>query len=265
MRVEPDWVQELPEAYRDPVKIKEALERLPTVEKEAAQFKGFYDNEYSPWLKEHGSAYQEYARDADEYKRWKSGHQGKPAVSDDSLTVRHASADLDFNDPDAVEKTYHALHEEIGTLKTDVSTLKTAYEAERNNVYQLIALQEQAYGLLNSELYSHLDWKPTTDIRQVATYARDHGLADLTEAAQQLYRGTREKSIEQQAYERGKREGEQAARNASITTEMGTGTPLPEIRRPRPEGMTTGYGNHNLDAMQQAIAERRAARRMATT
>ncbi len=260
-----EWLQDLPEAYRDPAKIKEVLGKMPDLEKELAVHKEFYEKQYMPWLNEHGALYQDYTREADDYRRWKDG-QGKAATGTDlAPSARQSSVALNFDDPDALEKAYHTMEEELGSLKTEISTLKTAQEAERNNVYQLIALQEQAYGLLNSELYQHLDWKPQTDIRQVATYARDHGLADLTEAATQLYRGTREKSIEQQAYERGKREGEQAVRNASITTEMGTGTPLPELRRARPEGMTTGYGNTNLDAMNRAIAERRAARRMATT
>ena len=272
--MEQDWLQELPESYRDPAKIKDALAHVQDLEAQVQVHKNFYDNEYMPWVKEHGSAYQDYTRDADDYRRWKGGTGTRrvPETSTAEPSAYAPPAALNFDDPDALEKTYNSLQSEIGALRTEqardkaeITGLKAAYEGERNNVYQLIALQEQAYGLLNSELYTHLDWKPQTNIRDVASYAKDHGLADLTEAAQQLYRGTREKSIEQAAYERAKRDLEQAQRNQTVTTEMSGGTPLPELRRNRPEGLGTGYGNTNIDAMSRAIAERRAARRMATS
>ena len=271
---EQDWLQELPEAYRDPARIKDALAHVQELEAESGRYKDFYEKSYMPWVKEHGTNFQEYTRDAEDYRRWKQGDSGHPAPGSPPEPSNYATpAAPNFDDPNALEHTYHSLQSEIGALraeqdanKAEVIGLKNAYEGERNNVYQLIALQEQAYGLLNSELYTHLDWKPQTNIRDVASYAKDHGLADLTEAAQQLYRGTREKSIEQAAYDRAKRDFEAAQRNERVTTEMGGGTPLPELRsRTRPEGLGTGYGNANLTAMQQAIAERRAGRRMATS
>ena len=260
----------LPEAYRDPEKLKAFFARVPDLEREATQYKDFYEKQYMPWVKDHGTSFQQYQQDVDDYRQWKEGKSVHPTT--DLSTTHREPADttpLNFDDPDALEKAYHRLENDIGSLRstyeTEISTLKTALESERTNVYQLVALQEQAYGLLNSELYDHLGWKPTTNIRDVASYAKDHGLADLTEAAQQLYRTNREKALEQAAYERARRDLEQQHRNEMVTTEMGSGTPLPELRRARPEGLTRGYGNANAEAMQRAIAERRAARRMAQT
>ena len=267
--MEQDWLQELPEQYRDPAKIKETLARVQDLERDATQYKSFYNDQYMPWVKEHGTTFQEYTKEADAYREWKANRRdGLRDAPTPTIIRREPESDpLNFDDPDALEKAYHRLENDIGqlrsTYKTDIGTLKNALESERTNVYQLIALQEQAYGLLNSELYDHLEWKPTTNIRDVASYAKDHGLADLTEAAQQLYRSNREKSLEQAAYDRAKRDLEQQHRNEMVTTEMSSGTPLPEIRRGRPEGLGRGYGNTNVEAMSRAIAERRAARRMA--
>ena len=268
--MEQDWLQELPEQYRDPVKLKETLAKVEALERDATQYKDFYDNQYLPWVKEHGTTFQEYTKEADAYRQWKANQQD-PARTTLPTSPRHEpeTEPLNFEDPDIVEKVYHRLENDIGQLRstneTEISSLKTALDSERTNVYQLIALQEQAYGLLNTELYDHLDWKPTTNIRDVTVYARDHGLADLTQAAQQLYRSNREQALEQAAYDRAKRDVEQQHRNEMVTTEMGSGTPLPELRRSRPEGLGRGYGNTNLQQMAQAIAERRAARRMATS
>ena len=268
--MEQDWLQELPEQYRDPAKLKETLARVQDLERDATQYKDFYENQYMPWVKEHGTTFQEYTKEADAYRQWKASQHEPGPLSSSAPQRREPEPDpLNFDDPDALEKTYHRLENDIGQLRstyeTEIATLKTALDSERTNVYQLIALQEQAYGLLNTELYDHLDWKPTTNIRDVTVYARDHGLADLTEAAQQLYRSNREKALEQSAYERAKKDVEQQYKNEMITTEMGSGTPLPELRRNRPEGLGRGYGNTNVEAMSRAIAERRAARRMATS
>lgn len=261
---------ELPEQYRDPAKLKETLARVQDLERDATQYKDFYDKQYMPWVTEHGTTFQEYTREADAYRQWKARHAGQTA--DQEPTTRREPPDptpLNFDDPDALEKAYHRLDDNLehlrSTYETEIASLKTALENERTNVYQLVALQEQAYGLLNSELYDHLGWKPTTNIRDVASYAKDHGLADLTEAAQQLYRSNREQALEHAAYERAKRDLEQQYKNERVTTEMGGGTPLPQLRGARPEGLVRGYGNANTEAMQRAIAERRAARRMASS
>ena len=261
-----DW-NDLPEQYRNPEQVKALLDRVPTIETEAQRYKDFYEKEYAPWLQEHGTAFQAYQREADEYQRWKAtGIKGAAGDHGGESGGREASPAIDFDhDPDALPKTYQALHDDIASVRSELGGLKTAYEAERNNVYQLFALQEQAYGLQNTELYDHLGFKPKTNVREVAQYARDHGLADLTEAAQQLYRGDREKQIAQEAYARAMHDAELKYRNERVTTEMGSGTPLPELRRQRPEGLQSGYGNANLEAMQRAITERRAARRMATS
>ena len=268
--MEQDWIQDLPEQYRDPTKIKETLAKVEALERDATQYKDFYDNQYMPWVKEHGTTFQEYTKEADAYRQWKASPHDPTQPLPTTMARREPEADpLNFDDPDALEKAYHRLENDIGQLRsayeTDISSLKTALESERTNVYQLIALQEQAYGLLNTELYDHLEWKPTTNIRDVTVYARDHGLADLTQAAQQLYRSNREQALEQAAYDRAKRDLEQQRRNEMVTTEMSSGTPLPELRRNRPEGLVRGYGNTNGEAMSRAIAERRAARRMAQT
>lgn len=276
--MEQDWLDALPEAYRDPEKLKALAERAPDLEREATQYKDFYEKQYMPWVTEHGTTFKQYQQDADDYRRWKEGGQGtRPTELPPARSAPLAdTTPINFDDPDALEHAYHRLENDIGDLRStyaaEISTLKTALESERTNVYQLIALQEQAYGLLNNDTWTEIGrlkgeetWRPQTDIRAVASYAKDHGLADLAEAHQQLYRTNREKALEQAAYERAKRDVEAQYKNERVTTEMGSGTPLPELRRSRPDGLTRGYGNNNLEAIQRTIAERRAARRMAAS
>lgn len=266
--MERDWLASLPEDVR--AKAAEDLNQLDTLQQRLDQtqrYEKFYTDTYLPWVKDHGTTFEEYERQREAFKEWQSQGSARPERHANAATTPATDTPIDWDHPDAVEKAYSSLAQQLERERQERVLMQQTFEVERDNLMRIMTLQEQAYGLLNNEVIDHLkardEWTPRTDIRAVAQHARDKGYADLTQAHQDLYRADHEKDIEKSAYERGLRDAEARLAKQSITTEMGEGTPPLMPRRQAPQAR--GYGNAGIENLMQQIAERRTARRMANS
>jgi hypothetical protein len=215
----------------------------------------WYEESYKPW-------WQTYGGDFTEFQQWKQGG-GRPAEPEPEPA--RAEAGIDWGDMDAPRKSYETLESRLNGLeqKFDATTnvIATTIQSKTEEMQRLLALQEQAYGILNEATWNRIEpgWRPNVDIPQVVRHAQQYNIPDLRRAYDHYTQADREKDLERRAYERGKEEGQRAAAAASVTTEMGNGTPLRHSREPEQRGR--GYGTDYDKIM--AAAQSRFARRNA--
>lgn len=263
---ERDWLTALPEDVRS--QAAEDLARLDTLQHErdeAKRYEEFYNTTYLPWVKDHGTTFQAYEREKDAFQAWRDGRGTTPQTTPQpTIPTQHAT--IDWDAPNAIEQVYQDVTARLEREHNERVALREEMQVERDNMMRMLALQEQAYGLVHGELFQHLEtrdqWKPQTDIRAVAQHARDHGFTDLTQAHRDLYAGQTRKAAEDAAYQRGLQDAALRQARETVTTEMSEGAAPILARRPA-AGAARGYGNTGINELMQAIAERRQARRQA--
>ena len=214
----------------------------------------WYEESYKPW-------WQTYGGDFTEFQQWKQrGSQAQP----DSQTVTPAGSDIDWNDLDAPRRAYEALDQRVQDFEqrtnSNFGLVGQTIQNRTEEMQRLLALQEQAYGILNEATWNRIEpgWRPAVDIPQVVRHAQQYNIPDLRRAFDHYSQGDREKAIERAAYERGKEEGQRAEAAQRVTTEMGAGTPFHHGREPE---RRRGYGIDH-DAI-MAAAQNRTSRRSA--
>ena len=212
----------------------------------------WYEESYKPW-------WQTYGGDFAEFQQWKQ----RPADTAEPVTTPTGTSSIDWQDEQAPRRVYETLETRLNDLQQKIDAnhalTQSTIQSRTDEMQRLLALQEQAYGILNEKTWDRIEpgWRPNVDIPQVVRHAQQHNIPDLRRAYDHYSQADREKALERQAYERGKEEGARAAAAERVTTEMGNGTPYhhgsrePERRR--------GYGISHDEIM--AAAQQRAARR----
>lgn len=212
----------------------------------------WYEESYKPW-------WQTYGSDFAEFQQWKQ----RPPAQESFDTPASSERAIDWRDEEAPRRGYETLDERVNGLEQKLDNTTALFgatiQSKAEEMQRLLALQEQAYGILNEATWNRIEpgWRPNVDIPQVVRHAQQYNIPDLRRAFDHYSQGDREKALERQAYERGKEEGARAAAAERVTTEMSNGTPYhhgsrePERRR--------GYGIDH-DAI-MAGAQQRAARR----
>jgi len=262
---ERDWLTDLPDEIR--TRAAEDLSRLDTLQQErdeAKRYEEFYNQTYLPWVKDHGTTFQAYEREKDAFNTWRAARQSTPPAATSPASPQ--AAPIDWDAPNAVEQVYQDMTQRLERERTERVAMRQEFEVERDNMLRMLALQEQAYGLVHGEIFGHLEardnWKPQTDIRAVAQHARDRGFTDLQVAHRDLYADTQRKAAEEAAYQRGLQDAALRQARETVTTEMSEGAAPILSRRPA-AGAPRGYGNTGMSELMQAIAERRQSRRQA--
>jgi len=217
----------------------------------------WYEESYKPW-------WQTYGGDFAAFQEWKQRPQEPERESHGAESiVTPSSGGIDWNDEQAPRRVYETLDTRLSEMQqrldAQASLNAAALEAGKDEMRRLLALQEQAYGIINEKIYDRIEpgWRPDVNIPDVVRHAQQYNIPDLRRAYEHYSQGDREKALERSAYERGLEEGRRAAAAASVTTEMGNGTPYhhgsrePERRR--------GYGIGHEEIM--AAAQQRQARR----
>jgi hypothetical protein len=256
----------IPDTYEtNPEQFASDYAALQAARAEAERLKevgDWYETNYKPW-------FNTYGQDFAEFEKWKTT-KDTPAEPEPAPTVhRGQGGAIDWEDPtQAVRQVYETVTQDLAAMRNEVGLVKATVDTRSEELQRLLALQEQAYGLLNEEMWREVgtlknqpDWRPSLDIPKLVTYAQQHNIPDLRRAYTDYNRTDREKAIEQSAYERGRQAAaEEAARAAAArttTTETTGGVPF---RRPRgtPEGTP---GRPWQEGAMEAIAQRLAARR----
>jgi hypothetical protein len=210
----------------------------------------WYEESYKPW-------WQTYGNDFTEFQQWKQ----RPATPEPEPQGSSA-APIDWNDVDAPRRVYETLNDRLTDMQQKVDNnfglVHNTIQSRTDEMQRLLALQEQAYGILNEATWNRIQpgWRPDVDIPQVVRHAQQYNIPDLRRAYDHYSQPEREKSLEQRAYERGKEEGARAAAAQAVTTEMGNGTPYHHGREP---DRRRGYGIAHDEIV--ASAQQRAARR----
>jgi hypothetical protein len=224
----------------------------------------WYETNYKPWFNAYGDDFAEFEK----WKTTKDTPEPAPTPTP-TQTFHDRDGTIDWNDPhQAVRQVYDTMQDQLAATRNDVALVKATLDTRSEELQRLLALQEQAYGLINEETWREVgvlknqpDWRPALDIPKLVSYAQQHNIPDLRRAYTDYNRTDREKAIEQSAYERGRQAAaEEAARAAAArttTTEVTGGTPF---RRGRglPEATT---GRPWQEGAMEAIAQKLAARR----
>ena len=229
-----------------------ARQQLPHLE----EVNRWYEESYKPW-------WQTYGNDFQQFQEWKQRGGDKPAEPEPVVTT--PTTGIDFGDEQAARRVYDhfdsRLNEMAQSLEAKVGMATATIESRSEEMRRLMALQEQAYGIINEAICNRIEpgWRPPVDIPKVVQHAQQHNIPDLRRAYEHYTQGDREKALERTAYERGLEEGRRAAAAQSVTTEMGSGTPIRHAQlEPNRE---RGYGR-DYDAIVSA-AQSRSARRVA--
>jgi hypothetical protein len=252
----PDTYETNPEQFAtDYAALKAAQQQAEQLQ----QLDTWYQNDYQPW-------FQAYGGDFAEFQRWKQSGGKPPAAAEPeppATTTRSGSPDaLDYDSPDALKSVVSHFASELDQMRhgfEDRFKLTDATIQQRTDEMQrLLALQEEAYGLLNEATWDKVEpgWRPPVDISKLVSYAQQQNIPSLRRAYQSYSQSDREKEIERRAYERGKEEATRAAASQQVTTEMSSGTPwrhaLPAERK---------RGNAGTEEILNILAQRRAAQR----
>ena len=212
----------------------------------------WYEENYKPW-------WQTYGGDFAEFQQWKQ----RPAEASEPESPASGPPGIDWSAERAPQQGYETLDERLTALQQKLDTLPGLFNAtiqsKTEEMQRLLALQEQAYGILNEATWNRIEpgWRPAVDIPQVVRHAQQHNIPDLRRAYEHYSQADREKVLERDAYERGKEEGRRAAAAQAVTTEMGNGTPYHAHRVGAEQ--KRGYGIGHDDIM--AAAQQRGARR----
>ena len=215
----------------------------------------WYEESYKPW-------WQTYGSDFAQFQEWKQRGGDTPAPEPQTQTP--SAPGIDWTDDQAARRVYETFDDRFNELQqkldTSVNMVNATIQSRVDEMQRLLALQEQAYGILNEATWNRIEpgWRPAVDIPRVVQHAQQHNIPDLRRAYDHYTQGDREKALERQAYERGMEEGRRAAAAQAVTTEMGNGTPYHRSREPeRPRG----YGRDYEAIM--AASQQRSARRVA--
>lgn len=215
----------------------------------------WYEESYKPW-------WQTYGGDFTEFQQWKQRPQEPESHGAESIVT--PSAGIDWNDVDAPRRIYETLDTRLNEMQQQMQAqynlIGTTIQTKADEMQRLLALQEQAYGILNEATWDRIQpgWRPNVDIPQVVRHAQQYNIPDLRRAYDHYTQADREKDLERRAYERGKEEGARAAAAQAVTTEMGGGTPYHPSREPeRRRGY--GIGQDEIIAAAQARSARRSA------
>jgi hypothetical protein len=213
----------------------------------------WYEESYKPW-------WQAYGGDFAAFQEWKQ----RPAEHEEPPSQGYAvPTGIDWSDEQAPRRGYETLEYRMNDLQQRLdaqgSLQAAALESKADEMRRLLALQEQAYGIINEATWNEIKpgWRPDVDIPQIVRHAQQYNIPDLRRAYEHYSQADREKDLERRAYERGKEEGVRAAAAERVTTEMGNGTPYHHGNRE--EGRRRGYGIDYEGIM--AGAQQRAARR----
>ena len=217
----------------------------------------WYEESYKPW-------WQTYGGDFTEFQQWKQ--RGSEPTAPEPEPLPASGPGIDWGDEQAARRGYETLESRVNDLQqkmdSNFNLVATTIQSRTDEMQRLLALQEQAYGILNEATWNRIEpgWRPSVDIPQVVRHAQQHNIPDLRRAYDHYTQADREKALERAAYERGKEEGVRAAAAQAVTTEMGNGTPYRHTREPDQRGR--GYGmdyDKIMAASQQRTARRGAA------
>jgi len=212
----------------------------------------WYETSYKPW-------FQVYGGDFEEFQKWKQ-RPAEPETTTPPPSVTTPGS-IDWSREDAAREAYDRLNERVESvqhaLDQSTSVINATLQARVDEVNRLLALQEQAYGLLNQEVYDKIEpgWKPSLDIPKLVQHAQQHNIGDLRQAYTSYTAEDRLRDAERRGYERAKAEA--ARQQQTVTTELTGGAPL---RHSPPADIKRGYGNAGMDDIMQRIAELRAKR-----
>lgn len=215
----------------------------------------WYEESYKPW-------WQTYGGDFTEFQQWKQRGGDQPEPEPEPA---RADGGIDWHDPEAARRSYETLDQRLNEYQQKVDAnfglVANTIQARVDEMQRLLALQEQAYGILNEHTWNRIEpgWRPNVDIPQVVRHAQQYNIPDLRRAYDHYSQGDREKELERRAYERGKEEGQRAAAAQAVTTEMGSGTPYRHSREP---DRRRGYGidqDQIIAAAQSRFARRNVA------
>lgn len=213
----------------------------------------WYEESYKPW-------WQTYGGDFTEFQQWKQ-RGAEPAPEPESPGTDRPA--IDWADEQAPRRVYETLESRVSELQQKLDAqaglFNATIQSKTEEMQRLLALQEQAYGILNEATWNEIKpgWRPNVDIPQIVRHAQQHNIPDLRRAYEHYSQADREKDLERRAYERGKEEGARAAAAQAVTTEMGNGTPY-HPSRGTPE-QKRGYGIGHDEIM--AAAQQRGVRR----
>jgi hypothetical protein len=217
----------------------------------------WYEESYKPW-------WQTYGGDFTEFQQWKQrgGETDSPAA--EVATPAREAGGVDWNDLDAPRRGYETLESRLNGLEQKMDSgftlVGTTIQSRTEEMQRLLALQEQAYGILNEATWNRIEpgWRPPVDIPQVVRHAQQYNIPDLRRAYDHYTQSDREKDLERRAFERGKEEGQRAAAAQAVTTEMGGGTPFHHRREPE-QRRGYGIGHDEIIAAAQSRQVRRAS------
>lgn len=225
---------------------RQDVDRLQDVNK-------WYEESYKPW-------WQAYGGDFAEFQQWK---QRPPSDPEPVQPPPGAHApEIDFADVEAPRRVYDHFEQRLSELKDQVENrfglVDATIQTRTDEMQRLLALQEQAYGILNEATWNRIEpgWRPPVDIPRVVQHAQQYNIPDLRRAYDHYTQADREKDLERRAYERGKEEGTRAAAAQAVTTEMSGGTPYRHSLQP---DRRRGYGIGQDEII--AAAQRRTATR----
>jgi hypothetical protein len=256
----------LPETYeQNPDQFLTDYQALQAAKAEAERLKevgDWYEASYKPWYQTYGGSFTEFQQWMEDRKREPEAREPEPEPTRRPGSSSTADG-IDFGDPEAVRQVYDHFNTKLNETTQRLGHLDATIQTRSEELQRLLALQEQAYGLLNEATWDRIEpgWRPPVDIPKVVSYAQQNNIPDLRRAYKDYSQTDREKALEQQAYERGRKaaqeEAERAAASRTVTTEMTGGTP---VRHGMPTGVQRGYGNVGREEiiarMQSRFAQR---------
>src|ERR1041384_148138 len=254
----------LPDTYEDnPDQFLTDYQALQDARAEADKLRQvgtWYEESYKPW-------FNTYGQDFTEFQKWKQQGQQTPDPEPTRTEPAARSTDtfsIDYDSPDALKDAVTYLSQQLDTTRREFDNrfglVDSTIQQRSEELQRLLALQEQAYGLLNEATWDRIEpgWRPPVDIPKLVNYAQQENIPDLRRAWQSYSQTDREKELERRAYERGREEAAREAASRTVTTEMTGGAPfrhaLPRYRKPGNAG-----AEEIINRAHQRWAQRRAS------